>query len=480
MAGWVRRVGVVVVLTLLISGVELSPADIDLGNQQLALGEPIPDGVGGIENAADIATVNEPGEVVGRRTETSRTVVADDGTFQTTFFDHPVNFQDANGDWQAIDTSLTPGEVPGSLRAKAGPVEVSLPATMGSDPVRVAKGDTSVELSLRGASGARARTGLPRALGAPTGTAVESAATYRGALPGVDVAYTALPEGVKEEIVLSGPQSPASYDFDLRLSTGHSAEETAEGGVSIVDAEGTERATLAPPFVADASYSPDDQVGEQPGYSTEAVSLRIVERAPGWVLRLAVDSAWLAAPERTWPVVVDPTVTIPGATHDTYVASGAYANNIYGSSTALAIQGGSQRIRALHQRDVLSFFNEPAVITGATLELYATNDTSAATRASVGVYPLTSSWSSSSATWNNRMSGTRMGPVGTSFEALLRNAKAAVRWPTNAAGRTWSFAAEKLGGGMGFSCGNRTRCVSNSRLVVSICPGRDARKHDRM
>ncbi len=40
-----------------------------------------------------------------------------------------------------------------------------------------------------------------------------------------------------------------------------------------------------------------------------------------------------------------------------------------------------------------------------------------------------------------------------------------MRWPTNAAGRGWSFAAERTGG-RGRSCGNRTRCVSGSWLVV--------------
>jgi RHS repeat-associated protein len=48
----------------------------------------------------------------------------------------------------------------------------------------------------------------------------------------------------------------------------------------------------------------------------------------------------------------------------------------------------------------------------------------------------------------------------------VRNAKALVRWRTNSAGRYWSFAAERLGGGEGFSCGNRTRCVSDSWLIV--------------
>lgn len=188
--------------------------------------------------------------------------------------------------------------------------------------------------------------------------------------------------------------------------------------MSIVDAEGTERASLAPPFVADASHPAGDLAGDGPGYSTEAVSLRIVEWAPELVVRLAVDPAWLAAPERAWPVVVDPTVTITGSNHDTYLGSGTYANTNYGSSTIMGIGGGTSRFRTLQQRDVASFFSEPAVITGANLELYATNDTSASAQRSVAIHEVVSSWSSAQATWNNRLTSTPWSSGGGSFDPV--------------------------------------------------------------
>jgi hypothetical protein len=216
---------------------------------------------------------------------------------------------------------------------------------------------------------------------------------------------------VKEELVLAGPDAPTTYDFRVALSPGLAAQETAEGGITIVDAEGTERARFAAPFVVDASQS-GEGLADGPGYSTEAVSLRIVERAPDLLVRLAVDPAWLSAPERAWPVVVDPSVTITGSSHDTYLGSGAYANTNYGSSTIMGIGGGTTRFRTLQQRAILSFFDEPAVVTGASLQLYVTNDTSASSQREVAVHEVTSSWSSGQATWNNRLSGTPWAQAG--------------------------------------------------------------------
>jgi hypothetical protein len=194
------------------------------------VGGPIPDGAGGLEQAPDLVGISQPGEVAARRTETSRTMVADDGTYETTFYDHPIHFRDANGAWQPIDTTLVPGSRPSSLRTKAAPVEVSLPFTLRSGPVRVARAATAVKFSLLGATGAQARTGVPPALGGRSEASTRSAATYAGALSGVDVVYTAMPEGVKEELVLAGPQAPTSFDFRLRLSAGLSAWRRPTGG----------------------------------------------------------------------------------------------------------------------------------------------------------------------------------------------------------------------------------------------------------
>ncbi len=159
-----KRMALVVVLALAASLTSVAPAapqapgGAPAGSDRPPPGEPIPDDAGGLEETPDLRGVAEPGEVTERRTETTRTVVANDGTYQTTFYDHAIHYRDRPGDWQPIDTTLVPGPRPGSLRTKAASVEVSLPSSLRS-AVRVPRADTAVEFSLLGASSAQARTG---------------------------------------------------------------------------------------------------------------------------------------------------------------------------------------------------------------------------------------------------------------------------------------------------------------------------------
>src|SRR5207248_863223 len=47
-------------------------------------------------------------ELPGRRTATSNTYANPDGSFTTSMFNEPVNFQDPSGVWQPIDNSVVP------------------------------------------------------------------------------------------------------------------------------------------------------------------------------------------------------------------------------------------------------------------------------------------------------------------------------------------------------------------------------------
>ncbi len=272
----------------------------------------------------------------------------------------------------------------------------------------------------------------------------------------------------------------------MAASRGLTAEETPEGGIALVDGQGGRWAEFSPPYAYDADY---EASGDMAHYSAEAVSLRIVERSPQLVVRLAVDPVWLAAPERVWPVVVDPTVTIIGATHDTYIGSGVYANSNYGSSTVMGIGGGTTKIRALHQRDVASFFTEPAIVTGARLELYATNDTSAYAQRDVAVHEVTSSWSSGQATWNNRLTGTPWNSAGGDFEAIplwegsdVIGAPGWRRFPITRAFQGWidevkpnhgvliKYADESAGPQVVFASNNSTDATKRPRMIVDWEP----------
>ncbi|MBW3651311.1 MAG: hypothetical protein KY458_12165, partial [Actinobacteria bacterium] len=263
------------------------------------------------------AGLGESAEVVERRTQDSRTFLTEDGKFETTFYGGAVNYLDSEGLWQPIDNSLVPVEGSnGALRNAAGPVEVTLPAVLGAEPVRATNDDISVAFTMNEAD-AVASPGTSTAVPpAATEAAAKATATYASALPGVDVSYAATSEGVKEDVVLAGPEAPTSFDFTVEASPGLTAIESTAGGIDFVDGEGVARATFAPPFAYDANF---ESTGAESAFSEDAVSLSIVETSPQLVVRLAADPTWLAAPERAWPVVIDPTLVInPANTGDSY------------------------------------------------------------------------------------------------------------------------------------------------------------------
>jgi hypothetical protein len=134
--------------------------------------------------------------------------------------------------------------------------------------------------------------------GAPTATG--SRASYPDALPGVEVRYTALADAVKEELVLSGPDAPTSYTYDLQMSEGLSASENPHGGIDVKDARGSSVFFIPPPAVWDAA---------NPIRPDASATIQLGRDRAGQTLTIAIGRDWLQAPVRTFPVVVDPPST---------------------------------------------------------------------------------------------------------------------------------------------------------------------------
>jgi hypothetical protein len=88
-------------------------------------------------------------------TESSNSYLLPDGSVRVRAFAEPVNFQDARGDWQPIDTTLAdaPGEAYAAETTDTG-YTAQIPADAGSTPVKVADEGFWVTLKMRGLDGA--------------------------------------------------------------------------------------------------------------------------------------------------------------------------------------------------------------------------------------------------------------------------------------------------------------------------------------
>lgn len=222
-------------------------------------------------------------EMAGERTEFSRTFREPDGSNLTQLSHAPLNFRDATGAWQPIDTTLVPvGD--GALASAAGPVAVTVPETA-AEPVSVAQEGRTVAFTLLGAD----EGSLARADGAE--------AVFEAALPGVTAVYEAQAGGVKETLLLADAQAPRRFEFAL-TAPGLTPALQQNGDVVLADAGGTERFRLLAPWMQDAA----GELSRAAAYELETVGgqQRLV---------LTVDAGWLSDPARVFPVAVDPTVT---------------------------------------------------------------------------------------------------------------------------------------------------------------------------
>ncbi|MCA1657605.1 MAG: DNRLRE domain-containing protein, partial [Actinobacteria bacterium] len=244
-----------------------------------------------------------------------------------------------------------------------------------------------------------------------------------------------------EDLVLADAKAPATYDFTVELSPGLTARETAEGGITFVDASGSVWAAFAPPTIADASKTPSP-----PNPMSPPVSLRIAATSPQLVVRLAVDPTYVADPARVWPVTVDPTILRSNGGGITSIANWV-PNNNYGTISDAALWGGGTNVERILYQPSTSFadyFTDPVDIQSATVDLYAKDNTTGQPVQPVGAHEITADWTDTQATWNQRQAGVAWATPGGDFSAQPTGVNANITgapnyryWPVTSAVRAW-------------------------------------------
>jgi RHS repeat-associated protein len=242
-------------------------------------------------SALSVAPQAEPGpEVVRDRTATSQTFLLPSGALQTRIYQSPINYEDSNGQWKPIEDDLE--ELPeGGLTNGANSFDVSLPEQLGAEPVRLSTDDDQwVSYKLLG----------------PTASldSVEGSNASYESQAGVNFDLKSLSTGVKETISLADASQPSSFDFELDTSDGLTPKVADDGSLGVREQDGKLVAVLPAPVVSDSAP------GSRP--NSAAVSYSLSEASEGkWHLTVAVDKGWLEAPDRAWPVTIDPSVLIP-------------------------------------------------------------------------------------------------------------------------------------------------------------------------
>jgi RHS repeat-associated protein len=145
-----------------------------------------------------------------------------------------------------------------------------------------------------------------------------SVAEYEGSNPNTDFELTSLPDGLKEDIELADPSAPQTYSFELEASEGLTPVLREDGSIAFESAEGDAFAEIPAPVMFDSSPG-------QPRVS-EDIRYELGERTEaGWKLTVVPSDEWLQRPDLTWPIHLDPTLTVASPERDCAIGGTAGA-----------------------------------------------------------------------------------------------------------------------------------------------------------
>ncbi|HEX6520904.1 MAG TPA: DNRLRE domain-containing protein, partial [Streptosporangiaceae bacterium] len=333
-------------------------------------------------------------ELASERTEYSSTYQMSDGTRQQVISAGPVNYRTPSGAWAPVSTAVVKSPRAGYTFQNVTGGYQSFFGSSAAQLVRFdAPGGGWVRIGLAGA-----HVTAPKASG--------DTVTYAGVAPGVSLSYEVTPRSLVERITLASPaaaKSLSSLRFTVQAGGGLTAQPQKNGSITL-GRGAMPVLTLPAPFMTDARKDASSPYG----YAWSPKVTRHVARdaRTGTLsLSLSPDAAWLDAPARKFPVVVDPTITVsptPTDAQNVMVESDAATtnfSNIWRLSVGTSAGSGVER-------SLLSFplgaVPANTSLTSASLRLYYDQTFGPGSQnQTVQVDQDTQAWSASTATWSN-------------------------------------------------------------------------------
>ncbi len=336
-------------------------------------------------------------ELKNKRTATARFWQLSDGRIEAELSAVPTSYRSGSGkkaSWKTIDTAVRDTKAKGFEFANTTNNGRSW---FGEDADRLVRfaspSGRSVTLGIEGAD----KELKPKAEG--------STVTYADAAQGADLQYAVGPGRVKENITLAKrPDGPLKFTFTLDTD-GLVPKARKDGSIALYgELPHTPELVIPAPYMTDARKAEKSVFGKT--YSTK-VTQKLTRDGDSWKLTVTPDAKWLAAKERQYPVVIDPTITIapsPSASQDVMVLSDQASVN-FNTTWKLSAGKTDTGIARSLIKFPLSEIPSGTKIDSARLEMYFDQaHTTNANDVTIGAYRATGSWNESTATWSNTSS----------------------------------------------------------------------------
>lgn len=215
--------------------------------------------------------------------------------------------------------------------------------------------------------------------------------TYYNVIPNVDIVYEVENYGIKEFIVLKDPSAAHTFSFVFACEN-HVPEKNNDGTIVFADKHGNIDFALGNLFAFD-----------KVGVYSEDVSYDIQTVDDQYIISVSVSDAYANNPDREYPIIIDPSVMVTGGTntYDAYVSSKYPDTNYYLNTYLRTGYDADYNIRRSYVKFDLPSYFEKVNADQITSSFISIRKYSGATP-SVRAYRVTSPWSSSTITWNNK------------------------------------------------------------------------------
>jgi len=332
-------------------------------------------------------------EVTELRDEHTQVFRRADGQLEAEVSARPESYRDAHGIWRSIDTTIRPDTRDGFVFGNDTNVFRSSFGAGSDRLVRFEHGGRHLVLGLDGLR----HDVQPRVEG--------NRVVYPSAFADADLEYQ-VGDSLKERIVLSRPPGEAAYRFTLQ-TTGLTARSEADGSIRFYpgpDAEGTPLFVMPTPFMYD---SRDDASSPYGKAWSDRVTQTVEQQGSRITITVRADQDWLAAEERKYPVVIDPTITIqPTVTQSQDVMIGQDTPNTNHDGNWRLSTGTTSATTTTAYRSLIRF-GLGAVPSGTTLgsahlKVYYDQDFEPfGTTFPIETRRVTAPWTEATATWNS-------------------------------------------------------------------------------
>lgn len=224
----------------------------------------------------------------------------------------------------------------------------------------------------------------------------KSALIYENVFPDTDVEYIISSNNLKENIVINKPQDKYIYTYILNTNLVPASNDN--GTISFKDNNDKTVFSISAPYMYDMSRSE----------STE-IKMTIDKSDEGFIVTVNADSNWINGSNRTYPVIIDPDITInidPSEIDDVFVENGVFAGQTRSNNELRVGKNLTNITRTYIKTTLPTTIPFGSIITSAKLYLYKDYYYQSPSQENINIVACDCSsrttWQSSSVTWNNQ------------------------------------------------------------------------------